>query len=96
VALPVELSPHAAIDLEEIAEYIAEDDAVAAERWVERLIARAARVGLYPRSGREVPELGDATVREVFLGNYRIVYKLESARVLVLKFVEGHQRLKRR
>ena len=96
MALPVELSPLAAIDLEEIAAYIAEDDPIAAERWVERLVARAARVRTFPGSGREVPEFRDPTVREVFLGEYRIIYKIEATRVLVLKFIEGHQRLKRR
>ena len=96
MALLVELSPHAVFDLEDIAEHIAHDDPDAAERWVLRLAARARRVGAFPRSGRMVPEYGDPSVREVFLGNYRIIYKVEPARVLILKFIEGHKRPIRR
>lgn len=94
--VPVELTPHAALDLEDIAAHIARDDAVAAERWVARLVDRAVRVGGQPRSGRMVPEYGDPDVREVFLGAYRIIYKVEPTRVLILKFIEGHHRLRRR
>jgi plasmid stabilization system protein ParE len=30
----------------------------------------------HPRSGRIVPELGQETLRELVLGNYRIIYRL--------------------
>lgn len=96
MAVPVDLSPHAALDLEEIAAYIARDDEVAAERWVERLATRALRLGTHPRSGRVVPEYREPNIREVIVGNYRIIYKIEPARVPVLKFVEGHKRVFRR
>ncbi len=94
--VPVELTPHAALDLEDIAAYIARDDAVAAERWVARLVDRAVRVGAHPNSGRMVPEYGEPDVREVFVGTYRIIYRVEPARVLILKFIEGHHRVRRR
>lgn len=94
-ALRVELSPQALIDLEAIADFIARDDLDAALSWVDRLIERARRVGAVPRSGRIVPELGEPEIREVLLRTYRIIYRVEPRRVLVLTVVEGRRQLKR-
>ena len=88
----VEFSPEAEADLDEIAAYIAADDVEAALKWVDRLIDRALRIGSAPHAGRVVREIGDAAVREVILGNYRIVYRVEKQRVLVLTVLEGHRR----
>jgi toxin ParE1/3/4 len=92
----VEFSPEALSDLEEIAVFIARDSPSPAERWVDRLVDRAVAAGLAPRAGRVVPELQDSTVREVLLANYRIIYRVEARRVLVLTIIEGHRRLRRR
>ena len=43
----------------------------------------------HPRSGRVVPELGKDLVREVILGNYRIIYRLLSDEVQVLTIHHG-------
>jgi toxin ParE1/3/4 len=53
--LKVEFSPTALFDLEDIADYIAKDNPIAAEQWVEKLVAAAERVAGHPRSGRAVP-----------------------------------------
>ncbi len=31
----------------------------------------------FPRMGREIPELGDSSMREVFVRNYRIAYHVD-------------------
>ena len=41
-----------------------------------------------------VPEFGEASVREVIDGNYRIVYRITDKRVEVLAVREGHRLLK--
>jgi plasmid stabilization system protein ParE len=64
--LRVEISAAAERDLEEIAEYIARDDIVAAEGWVAKLVALARAAATNPRAGRVVPEWRDERVREVF------------------------------
>ena len=74
-------------------DFVALDSPHAAAEWTESLIERAESIGKFPRKGRVVPELGDAGVREVFLGTYRIIYCLEASRVLVLTIIEGHHRL---
>ena len=91
--MKVEYSPEARDDLESIFDFIAIDDPLAAASWTERLIERAESAGRFPRKGRVVPEVGDRDVREVFLGTYRIIYRIEPARVFVLTILEGHQRL---
>jgi plasmid stabilization system protein ParE len=86
-------SPRAERDLYRIGDYIALDDPRAAVRWIARLRARMRRAAVMPRAGRMVPEHSDDQVREVILGNYRIVYRIEDRVVTVLVVAEGHARL---
>ncbi len=69
-------SPQAKADLHEIAEYISVDSVHYAEAIVSRILASVERLKKFPSSGRIVPELGMSAIREVVLGNYRIVYRL--------------------
>jgi toxin ParE1/3/4 len=85
-------SPRAEVDVYRIGDYIADDDTVAAVAWVEKIKARVEAVAHMPRSGRAVPELrelGRSDVREVFVGNYRIVYKTIPGGIQVLTVFEG-------
>jgi toxin ParE1/3/4 len=87
----VHWSSRALSDLEAIADYIARDDEVAAERWVDKLIARAQSVASGPYARRRVPELGRDDVRETFLHTYRIVFQVSGERIDVLTVFEGHR-----
>jgi plasmid stabilization system protein ParE len=71
-------------DLLEIARYIGSDDTDAARRWIRRLRARALSAAERPLSGRVVPEFKRGTIREVIERTYRIVYRVERARIVVL------------
>jgi toxin ParE1/3/4 len=90
---PLVWTDRAIADLEQIGEYIALDDPVAAERWVEVLLAVAQRASELPFSGRVVPELGRNDVRELLKRSYRIIYRILEDRVEVLTVFEGHRRL---
>lgn len=92
--MKAEFSPAAVADLEAIAHYIARDNPKAAAAWVDRLVDRAEKAATLPSSGRVVPEVGDPTIREVFVRTYRIIYRIEAQRILVLTVFEGHRRLK--
>jgi addiction module RelE/StbE family toxin len=92
--LKVEFSPAALYDLEDIADYIAQDNPIAAEQWVDKLMAAAQKVASHPRSGRSVPEVADPKIREVIVGAYRVVYRVAEHRLLVLTVIEGHRRLR--
>jgi toxin ParE1/3/4 len=92
--LKVEFSPTALFDLEDIADYIAQDNPSAAEQWVDKLVQAARKVASHPRSGRAVPEVEDPKIREVIVGEYRAIYRVEEKRLLVLTVIEGHRRLR--
>jgi plasmid stabilization system protein ParE len=51
----------------------------------------AASLATLSERGRVVPELGDAGIREVFVFRYRLMYRVEQARVVIVAFVHGAQ-----
>jgi len=71
-------------DLLDIGKYIAQDNPMAARRWVECLRQQARSAADAPLAGRIVPELGRKEIREVFLRNYRLVYLVQEDAILVL------------
>lgn len=79
--------------LAEIQAFVAADDPGAAERLVRQLVDRGEALGRFPRSGRRVPELPRADLREVIEGSYRIVYRIRGKRVEMLTVFEGHRLL---
>jgi len=79
-------------DLIEIGRYIARDKKAAARRWLERLRRSARAAAKQPRAGRVVPEVGREDVREVLVGNYRIVYEIQRTEIRILTVFEGHHR----
>ncbi len=78
-------------DLLEIGRYIAKDNRRAASKWLERLRKRARQAAEHPLSGRMVPEHSRPDLREVLLRNYRIVYRVEADRIVVVTVFEGHR-----
>jgi plasmid stabilization system protein ParE len=69
-------SPQALHDLESIRDFIARDSPRYAGLVIQRLVASVDRLGVFPKSGRVVPELGRRDVREVIQPPFRIVYRL--------------------
>lgn len=80
-------------DLTEIALYIARDKLNAALDWVQNLQDRAETIPESPRAFRMVPEYDRDDIREMITGNYRTVFKIESARIVILTVFEGHKQL---
>jgi len=78
-------------DLREIGAFIRRDNPEAARRWVHRLQERARSAASLPRAGRVVPEIQLDNVREVILGNYRIVYRLAEQEIEILTVFESHR-----
>ncbi|HEX9725994.1 MAG TPA: type II toxin-antitoxin system RelE/ParE family toxin [Vicinamibacteria bacterium] len=86
-------SDRARQDLKEIGRFIARDSRDAARKWVSRLRRRAIKAAAIPQAGRIVPEFGKPDIREVLLGNYRIVYQMTGKTVTILTVFEGHRLL---
>jgi toxin ParE1/3/4 len=80
-------------DLEEIGDFIARDSSAASNSWVERLIERAGDTALLPMASRVVPEFARVDVCEVFLRASRIVFRVESHRIVVLTVFQAHRQL---
>ena len=86
-------SPLALDRVGEIADYIARDKTSAASEWVEAVFTKAARLVKFPESGRIVPEIKRADIREIIFGNYRIIYRIRQGQVAILTVRHGKQRL---
>ena len=81
-------------DVEAIRAHVARDSARYADLVAERIVAAVERLQDHPRSGRVVPELGDASIREVMHGNYRIVYRLRHDVVEIATVFHGARLLR--
>ncbi len=82
-------SPAALDDADEIAAYIARDSPDQAALFVARLSESTDRLAEFPESGRVVPEIARASCREVLVGVYRIMYRLEGDAVWITGIVHG-------
>lgn len=86
-------SPLALERVESIARTIANDRPQAAEKWVRQIFARAALLARHPESGPMVPELARPEVRQLPCPPYRIIYKVETNRVVILTIRHGREQL---
>ena len=94
--MKLEWSEPAVEDLRSLHTYIAKDSAHYAASFIERLLDAAEQLVDFPESGRRVPEIQAENVRELIVQGYRIIYQVESSRVIVLAVVHGRRDLARR
>ena len=76
-----------------IHEYVAQNSETYANRLVDRLTRRSEQLGLFPQSGRMVPEYKRADIREVIERPYRIIYRVKEDQIDVLSVVHSAQQL---
>ena len=76
-------SPTARFDLREIFAYIAEDDPVAAGKFICSLFHALEHLPSFPESGRIVPEFRDPDIREFIRRPCRIVYRIKASSELI-------------
>ena len=93
MAVQLAWSPEALEDIEQIAEYIERDSTWYAQAVVSRLFEVADTLIDLPLRGRIVPEFSNEAVRERFVYSYRLIYRVEAARVTVVAVVHGHRLL---
>ena len=84
----------ALLDLDEIAEYIALDNPLAASRYVQRVFDRVERLEAQPKSGKRPPELPRSPYREVAVPPCRVFYRVEGDAVYIV-YVMRSERLLR-
>jgi plasmid stabilization system protein ParE len=70
--------------LENIFEYISKEDIDSALKLIFRILNKVETLSKLSERGRKVPEVNREDIREVFEGEYRIIYRVEPKRVVVL------------
>ena len=91
MALEVAWSPEAVEDLESIGAYIERDSPFYARAVVGRIVEIGQGLAQFPNLGRVVPEFDDPALRERFVYSYRVIYKVEPHRVLIVAVIHGRR-----
>jgi plasmid stabilization system protein ParE len=65
--------------------YILKDSKIYADRMAEKIIARVDQLAYFPKSGRVVPEFENDSIRELIQGNYRIIYKVSTQKISIIR-----------
>lgn len=86
--MQVDFSPAAERDLEEIGDYIAQDNPVRAVTFIRELRQHCQRILEAPRAAPVWPELGD-NVRMTVHGRYLILYTLTEAAIRKERVLHG-------
>ena len=86
-------SPRALADVEAIASYIASDSPFYAGSVVRRIVTLTRMLENFPFAGRKVPEFEDENLRELIAYSYRIIYRVETAEVIVAAVIHGKRNL---
>jgi len=82
-------SPEAVEDLESIAAYIERDSSFYAQSVVSQILETSRKIKEFPLIGRMLPEIGDENIRERFIYSYRLVYKIQQQRILIVAVIHG-------
>mgnify|MGYP001599177510 CR=1 FL=1 len=91
--MKIEWTEPALSDLEGIRDYIRKDSEYYATRFVERIITAVETLEKFPKMGRNVPEAEEENIRELLFYNYRVMYRVETKRILILAIVHGARNL---
>ncbi|EJG0707095.1 type II toxin-antitoxin system RelE/ParE family toxin [Vibrio parahaemolyticus] len=82
-------------DLNDIAEYIALENIVAAKQLVQTIFSKVERLQTFPESGRIPPELEYLSYREVVVNPCRVFYKQDSDKVFILFVMRAERDLRK-
>ncbi len=91
--ITVVVSDTARKDLLEIAEYISSDSPRAGKKMIRQIHDRLKKLVYFPKSGRMIPEINDLSLREIVVGPYRLMYRVQENKVVVLRALHGKRLL---
>lgn len=86
-------SPRALDDVDSIASYISRDSAAHASAVVAKIIRTTRILRRFALAGRIVPEFQDPALRERFVYNYRIIYRVQAQIVTIAAVIHGARML---
>jgi len=76
-------------DLWEILEYIQIESPRASKKIIREFYDRLKKIASFPKAGRMIPEMNEPSLREILVGSYRLMYRLEEKRAVVLRVLHG-------
>jgi addiction module RelE/StbE family toxin len=91
--MKIEWAEPAILDLDSVRNYIARDSKHYAERFMEKLIEGVEKLKKFPKIGRRVQESEEKNIRELLFYNYRIIYRVETGRILILTVIHASRDL---
>ncbi|MGZ8435300.1 MAG: type II toxin-antitoxin system RelE/ParE family toxin [Candidatus Binatia bacterium] len=80
-------------DLESIVEYILRDSEFYAAAIARELVTAARSLSNLVARGRTVPEYQNVQIRELIVRRYRLIYRIGSDRIEVLRIIHGARQL---
>jgi plasmid stabilization system protein ParE len=83
--------PEAAIDLDEIWDFIADDSLDAADRVIEDILARIGALGPFPEQGYKRPDLTSRPLRFTLVHEYLIAYSPDANPLWVVAVMHGRR-----
>ena len=86
-------SPQVRDDLHDIAAYIAKDSPRYAAAVISQILVAGRNLETLPWRGRVLPELGLDNHREVFVHEYRLIYRIDGLTVQILAIIHGRRLL---
>ena len=85
----------AVLGLEQAAEYIGNDSPPYAAVLVAGADTAAQSLRAFPERGKAVPEYRARLVRQLLVGSYRLIYRVEPQTIQIIAFVHGARDLAR-
>lgn len=91
----IEFAESAVGDLEDILAWYADQQVPeAGERLARAVVAQVERLADFPESGRIVPEFELPKLREIIYPPFRIVYRIDAARIRIIRVWRSERLLK--
>ena len=87
-------SPSAKRDLHAIHDHIAEDSVFYARRFVERIVDQTATLTTQPMKGHVGREFKDLSIREILIDDYRIIHRITSGEVQIIRIFHAKRMLR--
>ncbi|HBC32151.1 MAG TPA: type II toxin-antitoxin system RelE/ParE family toxin [Clostridiales bacterium] len=79
----------AVLNLESIKSYIAQDSQYYAVELIEKVFGAVEKLSVFPRLGREVPEIKKENIREIIYRNYRILYRIDTEVLYIIAIIHA-------
>ena len=76
-------------DLQQIVIHIAQDSSNYAAAFAREATRASRSLSQLPNRGRQVPELEEPSVREIFVRSYRLIYTVREDAVYILGIIHG-------